>query len=170
MRFDDMVQHYPILLATARRLCRTSFDANDLVQDTFERAWKNFDRLRPGTNARAWLLTILTNLFVDQLRRVKREPRRESIDDLPLAAPDTAPEPEPLKSWEAVTPAELHQAITQLSEKLRVVYRMHCIEGADYAFIAEELGIPKNTVGTRLLSARQKLRELLAPRLVAQAA
>jgi RNA polymerase sigma-70 factor (ECF subfamily) len=170
-RFDEMVKrHGALLRATARRLCGRSFDPNDLVQDTLERAWRSFHRLRPGTNDRAWLLTILTNLFIDQLRRVRRTPRHESIENVALAAPEPEEEETAARPWEAVTPEELDAAISRLSEKLRVVYRMHVLEGADYAFIATQLGIPKATVGTRLFSARARLRELLAPSMMPEAA
>jgi RNA polymerase sigma-70 factor (ECF subfamily) len=169
--FAEMIRnHGPLLRATARRLCGRSFDANDLVQDTLERAWRNYHRLRPGTNDRAWLLTILTNLFIDQLRRVRRTPRHESIDNVALAAPERDEDESSSKPWEAVSPADLQIAIDRLSQKLRVVYRMHVLEGADYAFIASQLGIPKATVGTRLFSARARLRELLSPVLIPEAA
>jgi len=158
--FDDLIRtHGPLLRATARRLCGGSFDPNDLVQDTLLRAWRSFPRLPEGANGRAWLLTILTNLFIDQLRRNRRTPRHEPIDELSLAAP--SPDENDAQPWEAVTPEDVAAALARLSEKLRIVYRMHVIEGADYAFIAAQLGIAKATVGTRLFSARAQLRELI---------
>ncbi|MBI4509289.1 MAG: RNA polymerase sigma factor [Deltaproteobacteria bacterium] len=72
---DALVRrHHGALLGAAHKLCRSHFDPSDLVQDTFERAIRNYDRLAPGSNERAWLMTILTNLFIDRVRRKKAEP------------------------------------------------------------------------------------------------
>ena len=153
-------EHESALRATALRLCRDSAEASDLVQDTFERALRSRDKLRPGSNLRAWLLTILRHLFIDRCRRSSREPRSE----LKLELLDTGaaiPEPEAEPSWAVITEAQLRAAVDRLSEEFRSVYLLHAIEGRSYAEISARLGIPGATVGTRLIRARRKLKILL---------
>jgi RNA polymerase sigma-70 factor, ECF subfamily len=157
-------EHESALRATALRLCREPAEASDLVQDTFERALRSQSRLRAGSNVRAWLLTILRNLFIDRCRRSSREPRSE----LKLELIDTGaamPEPEPEPRWAAITTEQLRAAVDQLSQDFRSVYVLHSIEGRSYAEISVKLGIPSATVGTRLIRARRKLKNLLMPQL-----
>ena len=70
---DDVVEHLPAMRAFAVSLTRDSAAADDLVQDTIVKAWKNFDKFKEGTNLRAWLFTILRNTFYSNLRKSKRE-------------------------------------------------------------------------------------------------
>lgn len=157
-----MREHQQALHATALRLCGNAADARDLVQDTLERGLRSFDRYRPGTNGRAWLLTILTNLFIDQCRARTREPRApvgaEDVEAT-VAAPETPAEP----GWFQITTEQVQAAMTHLGEEFRAVYHLHAIEQRSYAEIATRLGINKATVGTRLLRARRRLKELLLP-------
>jgi RNA polymerase sigma-70 factor, ECF subfamily len=154
-------QHEAVLRGIAMKLCRDSTDANDLVQDTLERALRNVDRFQSG-NPRAWLITIMRNLFLNRCRSRRGGPRFEPIDDQ-LHAPQPAPEPAPV--WTSISTDQLQAAIAQLDEKFRRVYELHTFESASYEQISEILNIPKNTVGTRLNRARQKLRELLSAQL-----
>ncbi len=156
-------EHEPALHNTALRLCRNAADARDLVQDTLERGLRSFDRYRPGTNGRGWLLTILNNLFIDRCRSSTREPRAaEGVED--LAAVVAAPEPPAEPGWATITPEQVEAAISQLGDEFRTVYQLHAIEQRSYAEIAAQLGVNKATVGTRLLRARRRLKELLLPR------
>jgi RNA polymerase sigma-70 factor (ECF subfamily) len=132
------------------------------VQDTFERGLLRFARFQPGTDGRAWLLTILHHLFIDRCRSGKREAR----SDMPaeeLEERIAAPEAEPQPTWASISTEQLREALSQLPEDFQVVYRMHALENRSYQEIAATLGIPKATVGTRLIRARRKLRELLMP-------
>jgi RNA polymerase sigma-70 factor (ECF subfamily) len=150
----------PILKALATRLCRHEADARDLVQDTFERALRQFDRDRP-LNPRAWLATILHNLFIDRCRAQARRPAHEPLTD----AADTAerdPEPEP--AWTRVTLEDVRGALGEVEPDFRRVYEMHVFENRSYDEIASELGIQRVTVGTRLHRARHKLRSVLSQR------
>jgi RNA polymerase sigma-70 factor, ECF subfamily len=146
------------LYGVALRLCSNPADARDLVQDTFERALRHGDR-RPGADARAWLFTILNNLFIDRCRRRAREPRTEDVQAMELPAP---PPPEAEPAWAQLTLSELHAVLPRLDADLRELYQCCAIEGRSYAEVAERLRIPKATVGTRLLRARRRLRELLS--------
>lgn len=127
------------------------------MQDTLERALRRFDALKPDSNVRAWLFTILHNAFIDRCRKDGGEPRGTPIDEVDIAAPDPAPPP----AWTAVTAEQLGAAIGELEEEFRVVYRMHALDGRSYQEISAALDIPQNTVGTRLARARRKLRTIL---------
>jgi RNA polymerase sigma-70 factor (ECF subfamily) len=156
--FDALVrEHEPALRAFAMRLCGSDADARDLVQDTHERALRRFDTFTRGTNARAWLFTILHRGFLDACRRRAAERRVDSLDEVDVAAPETAEVP----VWTSVSPEQLAQAIAALDDEFRSVYQMHAIQSLSYQQISERLGLPLNTVGTRLSRARRKLRAML---------
>lgn len=159
-RFEEAVRiHEPILRRLAARLCRSDADARDLVQDTYERALRAWDRLPEDANVRAWLITILNNLFLDRCRRARRAPRVEGSGPtrtLDVPSPEvTAPEP-----WANVTGEEVRAAVAQLDDEFRRAYDLH-LAGKSYRDIAAELGVPTSTVGTRLLRARLKLKQIL---------
>ena len=160
-RFEAFAaEHSPQLRAIALRLTGNAADAADLVQDCFERAFRNYDKLEPGTNPRAWVVTILHNLFIDRCRRGRREPHKVAVEDVALAAPEPANDPDPV--WTQLTAEDLRRALEQLEPDFRDCYRMHALEDRSYKEISAALGIPAATVGTRLLRARDKLRKLLA--------
>lgn len=162
-RFAAFVrEHEGILRATALRLCRNSTDASDLFQDTVERGFRSFAQFRHGTDARAWLLTILHRRFIDQCRSGKREARSDTPAE-ELEERIAAPEAEPQPRWASISTEQLREALAKIPEDFQVVYRMHALENRSYQEIAATLGIPKATVGTRLIRARHKLRELLMP-------
>jgi RNA polymerase sigma-70 factor (ECF subfamily) len=155
--------HLPALRARAAQLCRGRRDPEDLVQDTMVRAF----RAKVGPNdperMRGWLLTILTNTFLDALRREKVRPGEVALDIEPSAPPeDDDPAP-----WASIDLDDVRACIVLLPDDVRDTYRMFALENRDYAAIAAALDIPKATVGTRLMRARKRLRELLLARLEA---
>jgi len=167
-RFESFArEHETVLFAVAKRLCGNSSDAQDLLQETFERGWKSFHRFQPGTNGRAWLMAILHNRFLDRCRRKVREPlgsaRSESIEGHAERLTSSGSEEE-APAWAAVSTDQVLEAMGSLKEDFRITYQLHAVEGRSYAEIAETLRIPKMTVGTRLNRARRRLRELLMPR------
>jgi len=143
----------PALVELAQRLCGNRADAEDLVQDTIERALRA--RYNERGTKKGWLATILRNRFRDRCREVRLEP-------MPLASIDHAPTPESeeLPTWKRVRDEDLAAALAELDAGFREVYELHA-RGLSYAAIAAELGISINTVGTRLLRARAKLKQLL---------
>lgn len=149
-------EHEDALLAIARRLCRNADDARDLVHDTYERALRNWDRYGEQGNARAWLVAIMHNLFVDQCRKQRRRPPSQDLESIELAQPEPAP---PAK-WTRLDETQVARALATLASEFRRVYELHA-QGRSYDEIATELNIAKATVGTRLLRARQKLRDHL---------
>jgi RNA polymerase sigma-70 factor (ECF subfamily) len=158
MQTEERVSDYEnVLFARAMRLARSHSDAWDLVQDTYERALRGQASYQPGTNLRLWLMTIMYNLFLDRCRRQAREPRVMAIDEGDIPNPE-ASSPEP---WEGITPEQVHAAVADLELPFREVYELRLTSNCSYDEIADKLTIPRSTVGTRLLRARQKLRRTL---------
>jgi RNA polymerase sigma-70 factor, ECF subfamily len=146
------------LFARALGLERTVEDAEDLVQDTIERALRNLHQFHPGTNIRMWLFRIMYHLFVDRRRRRQHERRNEAVQAAELAAP----EPDALEPWEQIDHDRLTASVADLEPHFREVIALHLVSRT-YREIAATLGIPTGTVGTRLLRARHKLRDILEP-------
>ena len=141
--------HQDALYARALRLCGNADRARDLVQDAIERALRRRESFVAGTNLRAWLMTILSNRFVDQVRR-ERVVREVAIEDREVAA-----EPPPAEA--RVTDEQLRAAVAALPADLREVVTLHALEGLGYRAIALRLRLPMGTVGTRLARARGQL-------------
>jgi RNA polymerase sigma-70 factor (ECF subfamily) len=150
----------PRLLKVAERLCTSSADARDLVQDTFERA------MRQGIpadlrNPCAWFTTILHHLFIDRCRVIARQPLQESLHEAhDNTIPNRVVDDEP--AWNKLTIADVRAALPKIETKYREVYEMHTFEGRSYEDISTVLKIDRVTVGTRLTRARKKLREVLS--------
>jgi RNA polymerase sigma-70 factor (ECF subfamily) len=153
--FMALTDDVSALAVLARRLCGNRADADDLVQDTLERAIRARGRYLETGNRFGWLAVILRNRFRDHYRAVRRH--AEPSDALDQIATPDAPTPAP---WERITEAELCAALAELDPPFRQVYELHA-RGWAYAEIATELGVSINTVGTRLLRARAKLRAIL---------
>jgi RNA polymerase sigma-70 factor (ECF subfamily) len=152
-------QHEKVLYARAIRLVRNPADAQDLVQDTFERALRGYQNFQSGSNLRVWLMTIMQHLFIDRCRRQAREPNAEPIDE------DVMPHPESVAAagptWEKITDEQVARALEGLESPFREVCQLRIFDRCSYDEIAERLLIPRSTVGTRLMRARKKLRETL---------
>lgn len=154
-----VVTHLAIMKACARCLCRDAIEADDVLQEAVLRALETAYPPRDPTRIRAWLRTVVHHTFVDSLR--KRRQRREAnldddLPDLPADEPTGAP-------WKELGEEDVHAAVDQLADHLRVTYRMYELEGRTFAEIAAALAIRNATVGTRLLRARRRLRTLLTP-------
>ncbi len=144
-----------LLRRVALALCDSSAEADDLVQDTFEKALRNAKQF-DGKNPRGWLITVMRNLFFDRCRREARRPRSIPLKD--RAAIDT---PSPAPAWHHLDMDDLRRAVDQLSPKLAEVYRLRAFSELRYANIATQLNIPIDTVSSRLSRARKELRRLL---------
>lgn len=150
-------EHHAFLLGLARKLCRSHFDPDDLVQDVLLKTVAHFDRLPPEVNHAAWMARVMRNLFIDRLRsRGQAQPPVE-LDDVVLVAPD----PDQRQWWEQVTTDDIRAALPQLSPELRVAFERFAFERQSYKEIADALHLPMATVGTRVLRARRKLRAIL---------
>ncbi|MEZ4399372.1 MAG: RNA polymerase sigma factor [Kofleriaceae bacterium] len=163
-RFEALVaEHLPALRARAAQLCRGCGDPDDVVQDALVRAFRSRDQMRDAGKARGWLLTIVTNTFLDTVRRRKARPSEVEMTVEPAAPPvdDAAP-------WAQLGVDDVRAAVAELPDDVRDTYRMFALENRDYATIAEQLRVPKATVGTRILRARKRLREILGDKLGGQ--
>jgi RNA polymerase sigma-70 factor (ECF subfamily) len=146
------------LLGRALRLTHNLDDAWDLVQDTLERALARMPAGMPPNEARAWLMTVLRNLFIDRIRGKKPALFAAHVDALGgLAA---AEEEEP-GQWSYFGIDDVVACLGRVPPALRRVYEMYALEGLSYRQISEHLGLPAATVGTRVLRARAWLRKLL---------
>ena len=119
------------------------------------RAWSRFDSLQDDNRARAWLVQIMKNIWLDQLRR-----RRDEVSIDVVVEPAAAVEDEPSR-WDGVTLDDIRRAIDQLDEPFRSVAVLHDIDGLSYRDIATRLDIPYATAATRLHRAHHKIKQLV---------
>lgn len=146
----------PRLRRYARALVGDRAAADDLVQDTLERAWTRIAQWRAGSDLRAWLFSIMHNLRVDQLRRPGLAIR--AIDDADFAVPTRATQSDGLEV------IDLETALARLPEEQRAVLLLVALEDLRYEDIAATLAIPVGTVMSRLSRGRERLRLILEDR------
>jgi RNA polymerase sigma-70 factor, ECF subfamily len=174
-RFErDVLPHRAQLYPVALRLTRNQADADDLIQETFTRAYASFHRFEPDTNAEAWLYRILTNTFISSCRKRQHEPRRASISDLQdwqLAhatyCPPSGLRPADTEVLDKLPDPQLQRALQQLPGHFRTAVYLADIEGYGRKEIADIMGTPIGTVTSRLYRAHRQLRGLLPHRAAA---
>lgn len=155
-RADDLFRaHGEFLRRLAARLCRSQFDPDDLLQDVLERTIHNVHTLLPNHDHRAWMARVMRNLFIDRLRRRAAAPAESALEDETPSPPAAARE-----WWEGLDADDIRARLTDLPEELRGAFELFIFEGCSYVQIAERLGIPRMTVGTRILRARRRLKQL----------
>jgi RNA polymerase sigma-70 factor (ECF subfamily) len=159
----EALPHLDAVYRFARSLTRDAQRAEDLAQEAMLKAYRAWHQYRPGTNARAWLLTIVRNTFINQYRREQHE--GSSVD---LAAMESytalpeAPQADPEGGFfERMVDEEVVRAVDELPQEFREVVILSDIEDLSYAEIAELLGVPIGTVKSRLFRARQLLQRKL---------
>lgn len=167
---QDAIAQIDALYRTALRMTRSSSDAEDLVQETYLRAFRSLHQFTEGTNLRAWLFRIMTNTYINDYRKRQRRPTNTSLDDIEefylydhlvdavAQQPSDNPEDEVL---ERLTTADITDAIDELPEEFRQVVTLADVEGFSYREIADILQIPVGTVMSRLFRARRRLRKAL---------
>ena len=170
-RFEREVFRYRAqLYSVALRLTRNQADADDLVQETFTRAYASFGRFEPGTNAKAWLFRILINTFISGCRKRQHEPQPVPTSDLQdwQFARAAYPPPSGLRSpdtevLDKLPDPRLQRALHQLPGHFRTAVYLADIEGYGMKEIADIMGTPIGTVTSRVYRARRQLRALLPP-------
>ncbi len=158
------------LYSAALRMTRNPADAEDLVQETYLRAYRGFEGFKEGTNLKAWLYRILTNTFINSYRAKKRRPEETDIDDvenlylyrrlggLEGATSGRSAEEEVLDHF---TETDVKEALESLPEQFRIAVLVGDVEGFSYKEIAEILDVPIGTVMCRLHRGRRALQKRL---------
>ena len=155
-RRQAIIEEIPRLRRYARSLLRDRDAADDLVQDSLERALSRMESWTSGDSPRRWLFTIMHHIFVDQLRRSKRHVQAvtmmpETIDA--LAAP--------AQQIDKIASVEVLSALQQIAPERRAALTLVAVEGFSYADAANVLGIPAGTLMSRIARGREELRSIL---------
>jgi RNA polymerase sigma-70 factor, ECF subfamily len=169
--FADLAMEYmPSLYSAALRMTRNRADAEDLVQETYLRAYRGFGGFQEGTNLKAWLYRILTNTFINSYRAKKRRPEESDVEDiedfylyrriggLEEARASRSAEDELMDLFPE---AEVKEAVESLPETFRMAVLLADVEGFSYKEIADILEIPIGTVMSRLHRGRKALQKRL---------
>lgn len=165
----DALAHLDALYRTALRMTRSESEAEDLVQESYIRAFRAREQFQPGTNLKAWLFRILTNTFINEFRRRKARPQTTELDDVDesslyrqmtgASAASSLAEPESVV-LDRVVDAEVSAALEELPEKFRTVVLLDA-EGFSYKEMAEMLQVPIGTIMSRLHRGRKFLQKRL---------
>jgi len=162
----EMLPHLTALYNFAVRMIGDSDDAKDLVQETYVRAYKYFDRFATGTNARGWLVQIMKNLYINQYNKTMAAPEKVSYDEIEnfyCNIRSTTVDGNDLqeKLFGKLMEDEVSEALLRLPDEYRMVVVLYDVEGFTYAEISEACEIPVGTVRSRLHRGRKILRDSL---------
>ena len=157
------------LYAAAMRMTRNPSDAQDLVQETFVKAFASFKQFEQGTNLKAWLYRILTNTFINTYRKKQREPYQGTIDDLEdwqlggaESTTATSSRSAEAEAIDHLPDSAVKDALQSIPEDFRLAVYFADVEGFSYQEIADIMKTPIGTVMSRLHRGRRLLRDLLA--------
>lgn len=163
---NETVPHRNALYNYALKIVRNADDAQDLLQDTYYKAYKNYHQFKNGTNSRAWMFMILKNTFINNYRKSKREPVKLDYDEIEdiyenIKSDQSKDNNFDLDFYNNLFDDELTEAIDQLPTKMREVFLLCDLEDYSYEETAELVGCPVGTVRSRLHRARNMLRGIL---------
>jgi RNA polymerase sigma-70 factor (ECF subfamily) len=167
-RFErDALQYMNQLYAAAMRYTKNPEDAQDLVQDTYAKAYTSFHQFEPGTNLKAWLYRVLTNTFINTYRKDQRRPQTSDseLEDWQIAEASSHTSDQGKSSEDVVLEnlpdSDIKNALAEIPEEFRMAVYLADVEGFSYKEIAEIVGVPAGTVMSRLHRGRKQLREKL---------
>ena len=167
-RFEqDALQYMNQLYAAALRYTRDPDDAQDLVQDTYAKAYTSFHQFEPGTNLKAWLYRVLTTTFINSYRKAQRRPQTSDseLEDWQIAesASHTSDQGKSAEevALEGLPDNDIKRALHEIPEEFRIAVYLADVEGFSYKEIAEIVGVPAGTVMSRLHRGRKQLRDKL---------
>jgi RNA polymerase sigma-70 factor (ECF subfamily) len=158
LKAEAVLAHLPHLQRRALSLTRVRADAEDLVQDTLERALRALPRLRAGSALGPWLNTLMNNRFIDGWRSRRHTRSLESAVHVPAPVPELPP------PWLDISDREIKEGIERLSARSATILRLRYVHRLPYAEISRRLGLSLDTVGTRLFRARRRLKVILSAR------
>ena len=167
---EEAMQYAPQLFSAAVRMTRNRADAEDLVQETYTKAWRAYDRFEEGTNLRAWLFRIMTNSYINRYNAAQRRPKETELDDVEelflyrrmsnLNQGQLSPSAED-QMMELFTDDEVKAALEELPESFLMPVLLSDVEGFSYKEIAEMLDLPIGTVMSRLHRGRKSMQKRL---------
>ena len=165
--FQNVVMpHKNDLYNYALAIARNSDDAQDLVQETYFKAYKNYHQFEGGTNSKAWMFMILKNTFINNYRKLKREPSKVDYDEIEdiyenIKSEQSKDNDLDLDFYNNLFDDDLSSALAKLPEKMKEVFLLCDLEGYSYEEISEIVDIPIGTVRSRLHRARKLLQDEL---------
>jgi RNA polymerase sigma factor (sigma-70 family) len=163
-RFEQAVlPHLPAAYNLARWLTRNDHDAEDMVQESYLRAFRSFDRFR-GVDGRAWLLAVVRNTCYTWLKQNRAHELATPFDEA-LHSPESGPSEAERRLLQQASAELLREALGELPAEFREVLVLRELEGLSYKEIAAVADVPLGTVMSRLTRARARLQQRLAPRL-----
>lgn len=168
-RFEaEALPYLDQLYGAAMRLTRNPQDAEDLVQETYAKAFAAFHQYKPGTNLKAWLYRILNNTFISNYRKSQRQPKQADSPDVEdwqeyeaASHHSTGMQSAEAEAIENLPDSEIKEALAKLPEDRRMAVYLADVEGFSYQEIAEIMDTPIGTVMSRLHRGRKQLRDLL---------
>lgn len=164
---DDALQYMNQLYSAALRYTKNPADAQDLVQDTYAKAYVSFHQFEPGTNLKAWLYRILTTTFINTYRKDQRRPQQsdQELEDWQIADASSHTSDQGKSAEDVVLEylpdSDIKRALAEIPEEFRIAVYLADVEGFSYKEIAEIVDVPTGTVMSRLHRGRKQLREKL---------